>query len=239
MRKSAVLIGASGLVGRHLLHHLIADETYDRLLTIGRRTLSEYADERKLTQQQMELDAFTLAVDGGAPLPFLEELRGDSIDVFCTLGTTMKAAGSKRAFELVDLHAPVAAAQAGARYGARQFLIVTAVGADAGSGIYYNKIKGRVEDSLRTVCAAGKYIAVHIFRPSLLLGERSGQGLRIGEEAGKIAGAMLGPFLSFGGLRRYKPIQGRTVARAMLRCAHAADSGMHVYENETIAKLGE
>lgn len=226
--KSALVLGATGLIGGHVVDCLLADETYDQIVTIGRRKLDR--DDRKLTQHVADIETILALSPASAksndPTRDLASAFG-ATDIYCALGTTMKKAGSKTAFEQVDYQYPLKAAELGLARGARQFLIVTALGADANSSIYYNQVKGRVEDALQQL----QFHSIHIFRPSLLNGERD--ELRPGEEIGKALGGVLG-LVMVGPLKKYKPIAGRTVARAMLRAARKADSGIHVYESDTI-----
>ncbi|MEQ9367032.1 MAG: oxidoreductase [Leptospirales bacterium] len=230
MSKKALLLGATGLIGGHVLNYLLADETYDQVATIGRRKIER--EDRKLAQHVADLESI-LALspkdkDAGAAGELLTAFAAH--DIFCTLGTTMKKAGSKAAFENVDYHYPLKAAELGVARGARQFLIVTALGADANSSIYYNQVKGRLERAL----TQHQFHAIHIFQPSLLTGERDES--RLGEDIGKVVGGVLG-LAMIGPLKKYKPIPGRTVARAMLAAARKSDSGVHTYESDTISEM--
>jgi uncharacterized protein YbjT (DUF2867 family) len=226
MSRKALLLGGSGLIGGHLLRYLLADESYDRVIAPGRRELP--VQDRKLVQYRVDLGT-VLAATEDEPADLREIFAVD--DIFCALGTTMKQAGSREAFEKVDYHYPLKAARLGLARGARQFLIVTALGADASSSIYYNSVKGRVEDDLQQL----PFHAIHIFRPSLLTGARSQS--RVGENLGKLIGQIVAPGM-IGPLRKYRPIAGLTVARAMLATARKADSGIHIYESDDIQKIG-
>lgn len=229
MSKKALLLGATGLIGGHLLNCLLADETYDQVITIGRRKLDR--KDRKLIQHVADLDTMLTLSASATDSAAKDLLEAFAVtDIFCTLGTTMKKAGSKAAFENVDYYYPLKAAELGIARGARQFCIVTALGSDARSAIYYNQVKGRVEDALKQ----HQFHAIHIFQPSLLTGDRNES--RLGEDLGKIAGGILG-LAMIGPLKKYKPIAGRTVARAMLAAAHKADSGIHTYESDTIHEM--
>ncbi|MCR9141973.1 MAG: oxidoreductase [bacterium] len=236
MSRSALLLGATGLIGGCVLDYLLADESYEKITTIGRRKI-EGREHRKLTQIIADLDTMLGLPDDPKQLPSgaskdLQELSAafSASEIFCTLGTTMKKAGSKAAFEKVDYHAPLKAAGLGIARGAKQFLIVTALGADAKSAIYYNQVKGRVEDAL----LQHQFHSIHIFQPSLLTGDRGES--RLGEDIGKAVGGVLG-LAMIGPLKKYKPIPGRTVARAMLAAARKADSGVHSYESDTIYEM--
>ena len=148
-------------------------------------------------------------------------------DVFCCLGTTIKQAGSEAAFRQVDHDFVVGLANAGLRAGATQFLLVSAIGADPDSRVFYSRVKGETEAAIRGL----PYQAVQIFRPSLLLGHRP--EFRLGERIAMLAAPVLAPLL-FSRLRRYRPIQAATVARAMVTIAHEAPRGPNVFEYDAM-----
>jgi len=154
--RSALLAGATGLVGGHVLEQLLADETWSRVVTVGRRPIAQRHD--KLEQRILDLGA----LDAVGDLPHAD-------DVFCCLGTTIKQAGSQEAFRRVDHDFVLSLANAGLRTGATQFLLVSAIGADPEARVFYSRVKGEVESAVRAL----PYRAVQIFRPGLLLGHRS------------------------------------------------------------------
>jgi uncharacterized protein YbjT (DUF2867 family) len=133
-------------------------------------------------------------------------------DLFCCLGTTIRKAGSQEAFRRVDLEYPLQAAHLGRAAGARQFILVSALGADPSSRVFYNRVKGEVEAALAGV----GYPRLVIFRPSLLLGDRD--EVRPGERVAEWIMKPLGPLMR-GPLRRYRPVEAAWVARAMVRRA--------------------
>jgi len=151
-------------------------------------------------------------------------------EVFCCLGTTIKQAGSEEAFRQVDYEYPLAVAQA---VRPRQYLIVTAVGADANSTFFYNRVKGEVEEALRKLSFAG---GLKIFRPSMLLGERA-----VSRPKERLGGALLDAAspLFLGALRRYRPIAGAAVARAMWNAARREPAGTAVYEGPSLFDLAK
>lgn len=216
--RSALLLGGTGLVGRSCLALLLEDSRYATVHTITRSPL---------LQQHPKLHSHVV--------PFAElaqavaELRVD--DVFCCLGTTIKKAGSQEAFRQVDYEYPLCAARSAAHSGARQFLIVTAVGADPGSRIFYNRVKGEVERAIGELPLP----TVHVLRPSMLLGERSEQ--RVGEAIGQVAMRLVQP-LMLGGARKYRAIAGETVARALLALAAQERPGRHIHESDELQQLG-
>jgi uncharacterized protein YbjT (DUF2867 family) len=210
----ALVAGATGLVGQHVLDFLLADDEWTRVVSVGRHTTSQ--QHEKLEQRVVELGELETVSD----LPHLD-------DVFCCLGTTIKRAGSQPAFRLVDHAFVVGLARAGLRAGATQFLLVSAIGADPDSRIFYSRVKGETEAAIRRM----SYGSVQIFRPSLLLGDRA--EFRLGERIAAL-GAPLLSLLMFGRLRRYRPIAAARVAQAMVTIAREAPRGPNVFEYDAI-----
>jgi uncharacterized protein YbjT (DUF2867 family) len=216
--RTALIAGASGLVGSHLLRLLLQSERYSQVISVGRRELPLI--HPKLDQQLVDFDDLK---------KYKAELVAD--DVFCCLGTTIKKAGSKEAFYKVDHTYVLRLAEITLEKNATQFLVVSAMGADAGSMIFYNKVKGEME---RDVQQLG-FPTVHIFQPSLLLGEREEH--RTGEEVGAMLMKPLSR-LMIGPLRKYKPILAETVAKAMLQAAAKDQQWVHTYPSDQIQQLG-
>ncbi len=213
----AVLLGASGLVGGFCLQALLADANYASIVLLNRRALPVVADPR-LTQKTISFESLNLADFSGAS------------DVFCALGTTIRKAGSQEAFRRVDVEYPLAAARLARQAGARRFLLVSAVGADPRAKNFYLRTKGELEQEI------GKlgFDAVHIFRPSLLLGKR--EEFRLGERVVQAIATLLNVVM-FGGLRRYRAIAADTVGRAMVAAARQDQSGTFIYEYDEIIRL--
>lgn len=214
MSRTALVAGASGLVGGHVLRLLLAEPGYERVTIFVRRELP--LSNRKLVQRVVEFDR--LAELGDFPRVH---------DVFCCLGTTIAQAGSQAAFRHVDFTYVVELARAASRHRAAQFLLVSALGAAARSRVFYNRVKGETEDAVQRVPFEG----VHIFRPSLLLGARAER--RPAERVASIAVRALSWAL-IGPLARYRPIRAETVARAMVRRGREGSRGVHVYESDRI-----
>ena len=217
--RTALLAGATGLVGGHCLTRLLAEPAYTRVITVGRRRTGR-ADSR-LEQRVVELDQLGTA---GFEFP-------RATDVFCCLGTTMKQAGSEAAFRQVDFTFVVSLAGLALGSGAQQFLLVSSLGASPTSRIFYSRVKGETEAAVTALPFAGR----QIFRPSILMGERAER--RAGESLGSAvmrgtAFAMVGP------LRKYRPIAAATVAEAMVRVALRAPRGINIYESDEIERLG-
>ncbi len=214
MSRSALVAGATGLVGSHVLELLLADPEWSHVVTVGRRKPSQ--QHAKLEQRVLDLSELERVSD----IPHVD-------DVFCCLGTTIKQAGSQRAFRLVDHDFVVGLARAGLRAGATQVLLVSAIGADPESRVFYSRVKGETEAAIRKL----PYRGIQIFRPSLLLGDRS--EFRLGERIATLGASVL-PALLFGRLRRYRPIQAATVAQAMVSIAKEAPRGPSVFEYDAM-----
>ena len=214
-RKRALIAGSSGLVGGYCLEELLNSDVYETVTALVRRPLGR--EHAKLHQVQVDFDE-------------LEDL-GDLLrarDVFCCLGTTMRKAGSREAFRKVDFEYPLALARICHRHGARQFVLISALGADPSARIaFYNRVKGEVEEAIGEI----GYGTLVIMRPSLLLGNRA--EARLGETLGKVASLFASPFL-LGKLRKYRAVEARDVARAMVRLANFGLQGRHVVESDQI-----
>jgi uncharacterized protein YbjT (DUF2867 family) len=208
--RTALVAGATGLVGGHVLTQLLASPAYARVIAVTRKRLE--VTHPKLLQIVTPLDAVESAVaDFGTRID----------DAFCALGTTIKIAGSQEAFRHVDFDYVVGFARAAKKAGAKRFLLVSAVGASAQSAIFYSRVKGEAEDAV----AALGFSAVDIFRPGMLLGARAEP-----RPLEAIVGALtpiLNP-LMIGGASIYKSIRGEDVAKAMVAAALRTSDGRRV-----------
>jgi uncharacterized protein YbjT (DUF2867 family) len=216
--KSALLVGASGLVGRNLLQLLLREDRYELVRVPVRRRLT--IRDPKLSEHIIDFDH----LDRSAKL-----LQSD--DVFCCLGTTIRTAGSQEAFRKVDFTHVVQTAALASRNGAKQFLLVSSLGANPHSRAFYSRVKGEVED----VVSKLPFSAVHIFRPSFLLGERGER--RRGEKAAIMIVKLLQP-LMIGGWKKLRPVHAKTVAAAMVLVAGMDNQGVNVFESDQIQLLG-
>lgn len=214
--KTAWVAGASGLVGGHALDALLEDARWGAVVSFGRRTIDR--EHPRLTQRAVDFAAMEVS---GAPRP-------DA--ALCCLGTTIKKAGSEAAFRAVDHDAVVAFARAAKGAGSEVFAVVTAHGADAGSMIFYNRVKGEVERDLRGL----GFASLAILHPSLLLGDRaeSRPAERVMISLSRLAAPLLKPFAA-------RPVEARAVGRALVRVAAEPPSGVRVYPNDEIIRLGE
>lgn len=207
---SVLLVGATGLVGRECLRLLLADPDYARIIVVTRRPLSPDVRSPKLE---------THVIDFAHLNEYDELFKVDAI--ICALGTTIRQAGSRTRFRTVDYEYPLAFARFGRRYGCEHYLVVSALGASPRSRLFYNRVKGELEDALRAL----NYPRLTIVRPSLLLGPRA--ELRLGEEVAKRVTRWLGPLVP----RAYKPVEARVVATALVRAAKEPGKGARVIES--------
>lgn len=206
---SVCLLGATGLVGGHCLDLLTRDQAFTRIVVPVRRRFAEALAPRA-EGQIIDFDHLE-----DRPDLFAVDL------VICALGTTIKAVGgSQDAFRDVDYGIPLRAAHLAATQGVRHFLLVSAIGADAKSRVFYNRVKGELEDALRTM----PFRSITIVRPSLLLGERS--EFRLGESVARRLGWIVPG--------HYRPVQARAVASALVRAAREDVPGLRIIENDEI-----
>lgn len=214
----ALIAGATGLVGARVLEGLLADPGYTRIHAIGRRPLPDAqrpaggAPDR-LVEHVVDFAALTR----GAPLPPID-------DVFLCLGTTIRAAGSQEAFRRVDFDATVGIARLARRAGASRCVVVSALGADARSAVFYNRVKGETEGAL----AAIDFPSLTVLRPSLLDGDRSER--RPAERATLAVTRPLARLIP----ARWRPVTDRAVARCMLDAARQGTPGLRVLESDRI-----
>ena len=213
MRRIALLAGATGLIGRELLPLLLDDGDIEEVVVLSRRPLA--TPHPKLQQGVIAFDQLQNFV-----LPPVD-------DFYCCLGTTMREAGSREAFREVDLVYPVTIARMALAAGATRFLFVSAMGADRKSRVFYNQVKGELEEELTRL----EVRTVYAFRPSLLTGKRT--QVRFGE---RMALALALP-VSFLLPPRIRPIAAADVARAMYACGKRSAAGRFVIQSDEIRQI--
>jgi uncharacterized protein YbjT (DUF2867 family) len=206
-RASALVAGATGLVGRELTLQLGRSGNYGRIAALVRRSSEDLPDT--VTQVRVDYERLEDAA---------EHLRADH--VYCALGTTIRAAGSQEAFRRVDHDYVVALARRAREHGACHFLLVSSLGANPRSRVFYSRVKGEVEAAIRSL----GYPAVTIVRPSLLLGQR--KEFRLGEVLMK----PFGPLLP----RSYRPVHARAVAATLIHAAQDEHAGVRIIESREI-----
>jgi uncharacterized protein YbjT (DUF2867 family) len=214
--KTAAIIGVTGLIGGYLYEIMKQDKTYETIRLIVRRPLAKDSDRTDVKLVDFnDAESFKLAIDG-------------SDVVFCAIGTTQKKVkGDKVAYRKIDSDIPVKAASFCKETGCETFVLVSSVGATSKSKTFYLKLKGEVEDAVKAVGLR----SVHIMRPSMLLGDR--KEFRLGEKIG--SPVMRG--ISFLLPSKFKPIQAKAVAIAMLNAVKENKEGFFVYEYNEIRKL--
>lgn len=217
-KKIALVIGATGLTGRHLVAKLLAQPRFERVRLLVRRP-------PELTHPRLEVRGVNF---DDVPARAFEEVT----DVFSCLGTTMAVAGSKEAFRHVDFDIPLGVARSAAEHGASTLVLLSSVGASPDSRNFYLRVKGELEAAVATE----PFASVTILRPSLLLGNRHEH--RPGEAFAARLVPLLAPLLA-GSLRRYRPIEASTVAGAMAGAALAAKPGVSSIEYDRILELHE
>jgi uncharacterized protein YbjT (DUF2867 family) len=214
--RTVLIAGASGLVGRELLAGLLADDTVVAVHSLGRRDVE--LSHPKLTQHR---------IDYSKALPALPRVG----EAFIALGTTIKVAGSQAAFRAVDHDAVLAVARAAKAAGATRLGVVSAMGADKGSTIFYNRVKGETEEAL----AALGFETLVIARPSFLVGDREalGQPVRGGEKLAQRVSRLLAPLIP----DNFKSIDAKLVARALMAAVPRLH-GRHVLLSGAMRKAG-
>ncbi|MDH3647365.1 MAG: NAD(P)H-binding protein [Gammaproteobacteria bacterium] len=213
--RTVLVVGATGLVGSHLLNLLLQHTVYGAVRTLGRRAPG-------LKHDRLTHHLFPTEQTHGA-VPAADVL-------FCCLGTTIKRAGSQGAFKAIDLDLVVSVARGAAAQGTETLLVVSSVGADSDSGNFYLRTKGEME---KAVAELG-FKRVGILRPSLLLGAR--EEFRPAEKLGTLAAQLINPFL-VGGLAKYRGVDAKTVAAAMIGLDQSVFAGCRILEGQEIAQL--
>lgn len=215
---SLLLAGASGLIGNEVVRQALALPGLQAVHALVRRTPATAATDSRLHWLQADFAHLGALPAADAAL--------------CALGTTIKVAGSQAAFRAVDFDAVLAFARAAQTAGVRRLAVVSALGADAGSGVFYNRVKGEMEAALGALAFTSLIIA----RPSLLVGDRAalGQPVRLGERLGLAVSTPLGPLVP----AAWRPIRADVVARALLRALAAAPPGVQVLESARLQQEG-
>ncbi|MBP6118116.1 MAG: NAD-dependent dehydratase [Giesbergeria sp.] len=203
-----LLVGATGLVGSHVLRLALADDRIDSVVAPSRRELPKHP---KLLSPVVDFDH----------LP-KDATWWQADALICTLGTTMSKAGSKEAFRRVDHDYPLSSGQLAKQHGTLTYVLNSALGADASSRFFYNRVKGELERDLEKL----GFSSLTYVRPGLIGGDR--QEVRAGERASVSALAWLGPFLP----RRWRLNPAPKIAEALLAAAIHPVPGVHVITSE-------
>jgi uncharacterized protein YbjT (DUF2867 family) len=208
---TALIVGSTGLIGNQLVELLLDDDRYTQVTAIARTSLPFSHPKLKL-----------IIADFDSIESQKEKLVAD--DVFCCLGTTIKSAKSKEAFRKIDFDYPLLIAKLTKALGAKQFLLVSALGANKASSVFYNKVKGEIEEAISSL----GFESYHVLRPSLLLGPRIEK--REGEQSMQKIFSAVGFLIP----KKYKAIESIKVARGMLAIAKKNVSGNFIHESNSL-----
>jgi uncharacterized protein YbjT (DUF2867 family) len=213
--RTALLAGATGLIGGQILEALLADPGVAKVQVLVRRPLG--TSHAKLSVDVVDFSR----------LPAVERVD----EVYLALGTTIRVAGSREAFRAVDLDANLAVARAAVAAGAKRVALVSAVGASAQSPVFYNRVKGELEDALKAMNLGALVIA----QPGLLLGDRKAlnQPSRIGEELATPFLKLLSPILP----GAFRPVDAKAVAQSLVKTLPTA-KGLVVLSSDELSRIG-
>lgn len=215
MDKTAIIIGATGLVGSEVLHLLIEDEGYDTIKVFHRRPTG--IKHPKLEEHIIDFDHIH---------EWQHLVTGD--ELYSALGTTIKKAGSQEVQYTIDYTYQYEVAKAAAENGVKKYSLVSSAGADHQSRMFYSRLKGELDDAVKEL----PFEVITIMRPSILAGERDES--RLGESIGMFFMKFL---TKFPGLKKYRPIPGRVVAEGMRRSLKKCPPGYHIFELDEIFYL--
>ena len=217
MKKTAIILGASGLTGGFVLQKLIEDERYDTIKLFSRSKIEGLPDKvQQFIGDLLELNQFKT------------DFTAD--EVYCCIGTTAKKTPDKTLYKKIDFGIPVAAAKLSKENNISTFLVISAMGANKNSTVFYNKTKGEMENSVLKQQIKNTYV----LRPSLIGGDR--QETRLLEKIGLVIFKVIQP-LFIGKLKKYKIVNAETIAQAMIGLANTKYSEV-IITSEHINKLG-
>lgn len=210
--KTAIIIGATGLIGGELVNQILENPNYSKVVLLLRKPLE--ISHPKLVQEVINFDKLDAS-----------KIVGD--DLFCAIGTTLAKAGSKEAQYKIDCTYPYEIGKIAKANGVKQYILVSSVGADHQSSNFYLRTKGDLEQKIKDL-GFENFVSL---RPSLLLGNR--KEVRFGEKVGTVLMKILSPFL-LGGLKKYRGIEASKVAESMQKLANQGISGFHFIESDKI-----
>ncbi len=219
MLKKALVIGASGLVGRNLVFELLKSPSYGKVVVLTRKDLvikHEKFEQHLIDFEELENYRHLMKID----------------DVYCCLGSTKAKTPDLGFYRKIDFEYPLQVANMALVKGAKQFLLVSAMGANSNSSLFYNKTKGEVEEAISLL----KYPSFHIFRPALLLGSRN--EFRPMETLSQYLFRVFNPFF-IGSLRSYKAVHGNVLSKAMYLVSSKDIKGKKIWLNHQILDIAE
>jgi uncharacterized protein YbjT (DUF2867 family) len=215
--KTAIVFGSTGLVGKALLDQLLSRPEYGQVICVNRKP------------REIGHPRYKEIISDFTNTGQLKDIKfGD--DVFCCLGTTIKKAKTSEKFERVDYDLPVEIGKICQEKGVKHFLVVSSIGADARSGNFYLRTKGRMEEAIKSLNIGQKTIV----RPSMLLGPR--KEFRFGEEIGKVGMKIFKPLLA-GKWKKYRAIEAADVAMAMIIIANTSPTKQVVFESDELQEI--
>ncbi|WP_458626552.1 NAD(P)H-binding protein [Winogradskyella sp. PC D3.3] len=218
MKKTAIILGASGLTGGFVLQKLIEDERYDTIKLFSRSKMEGLPNKvQQFIGNLLEINQFKA------------DFTAD--DVYCCIGTTAKKTPNKTLYKKIDFGIPVAAAKLSKENNIPTFLVISAMGANKNSTVFYNKTKGEMENSILKQQIKNTFV----LRPSLIGGDR--QETRLLEKIGLVIFKVIQP-LFIGKLKKYKIVNAKTIAQAMIHLANTNDYADVIITSEDINKLG-
>lgn len=217
MRKTAIILGATGLTGGYLLAELLADDRYEKIILFSRR--SKGIDSPKI--QEYLIDFTHLA-------QYKEQFVAN--DVFCCVGTTQRKTPDKEVYKAIDFHIPVKAAQLAESNEAEAFIVMSSIGANPQSKTFYTRLKGKMEEKVATFSIP----KIHLLRPALINAKR--EEFRFGELIFRGMAKLL-DYVMVGPLEKYRSIHPKTIAKAMVWLANHPHERM-VVESDTLQKIG-
>ena len=215
MKKTAIIIGATGLVGSSLVKELVDHRDYEEIRILHRRTTGVKHD--KIDEHIIDFDT---------PSTYQELVKGDVL--FSSLGTTIKKAGSQDAQYKIDFQYQYDLAKAASENGVKSYVLISSSGANAKSSIFYSRIKGELEEAVKKL----NFEKIVILQPSVLDGDR--KEVRFGESVGIVLGKLLS---WIPGIRKYRPIHSTIVAKAMINALELSSEGIHTYQLEELFEL--
>ena len=208
-----LVVGSTGLIGGEFLELIKNNISYPDVIALSRRKIDSISGASNIKQLVIDFDR-------------LDSYRNNlaAKTTFCALGTTIKKAGSKEKFRAVDYQLPLNIARIVLENRCENFIFVSAVGADADSKVFYNRVKGELETEIQKL----PFKSIHILRPSLLLGKRD--EFRVGEKLGEIFLSPVSKLVPF----KYRPIHARDVAKKALDLLEENKKGVHIYEGAAL-----
>lgn len=213
------LLGSTGLTGSFVAQFLDASQELGKsTIALVRKPVGMYKHIQELVFNFDDREAYSTL-----PTPQT---------IICCMGTTIKKAGSKEALKKIDFELPLTCAQYGKQKGAQHFILVSSIGADSQSSVFYLRTKGELEEMIKSLA----FKTTTILRPAGLLGPR--KEFRLGEVVGNFIGSVISPFL-LGSLKNYRPIQAETVAKVIVEKAKHPDAGFYILESLDIQNLAD